>query len=137
MLFISGTPAEDDAHGCERHPARFATWRLCAGRDQKSPILPDSLVNPPHDNSPLMRMWLGPCPQWCSVLAVTARGTDPTNGPEGPRTQSLRFLIPKTLPCMDLGTRILLNWVLGSLVGYCLTLFETFAPLSTPRPALQ
>ena len=33
--------------------------------------------------------------------------------PEGPSTQCLRLLVPKTIPLMLLGTRILKYWVLG------------------------
>ena len=35
--------------------------------------------------------------------------------PEGPSTQYLRFLVPKTIPSMVFGTRILKYWVLGPL----------------------
>ena len=33
--------------------------------------------------------------------------------PEGPSTQNLRSLIPKTIPCMVFGTRVMKYWVLG------------------------
>ena len=33
--------------------------------------------------------------------------------PEGPSTQYLRTLVPKTIPFMAFGTRILKHWVLG------------------------
>ena len=33
--------------------------------------------------------------------------------PEGPSTQCLRILVPKTIPFMVFGTRVLKYWVLG------------------------
>ena len=39
--------------------------------------------------------------------------TSPNKDPEGPSTQYIRTLVPKTIKGMDFGTRILKYWVLG------------------------
>ena len=78
----------------------------------------------------------------CGICSKSYRGSKYHLGyipyQEGPSTQYLRFLAPKTLPCMVFGTKIRKYWVLGPsrLNEDCWKLWEPPAPRPACRAAL-
>ena len=48
-----------------------------------------------------------------STLGIPRCPKSETGSPEGPRTQYLRLLVPKTILLMVFGNRILRYWILG------------------------
>ena len=60
-----------------------------------------------------------PFPHFCRIPGINSTQTlrrsmaGPKHYPEGPSTQYLRTLVPKTIPLMVFATRVLKYWVLG------------------------